>query len=474
MDEKVMAENLIRLLKGEKSATGTPTSYYAHGPTGIFAVAGADARVISTVVHPEGIGNVMPAFPSRFMYPLYPYLTGFQADSGSEPSTACADCVVAGIKKACYQTAVFGRYCRETKEFNVNTIGQMRDRLEPTDLRLLNPVGPDLKLVPAVTKQDPLANEIAQAMTEVGISFERLLAQQIWQGNPANNVGTGYVEFPGLEILVGTGKVDALSQTSCPSLDSDVKDFNYGDVCTATTPGIVEALTYLYRYCAKNARTMNLDPVDFRWAMREELFYELTSCWPCSYISFRCGVTDTAQIDVQPQLNANDAITMRDSMREGRYLLVDGKRIPVILDDGITEETDADSANLNAGEFASDIFLLPFSVKGNVASLYMEFFDYQPGYAQLQSGPGDMFSKDFFSSDGGMFSWTKSRINWCFLWLAETRPRIRLATPQLAGRLQNVKYVPLQHTRQPFPDDGYFVDGGLTTRSAPSYYNEWD
>ena len=46
--------------------------------------------------------------------------------------------------------------------------------------------------------------------------------------------------------------------------------------------------------------------------------------------------------------------------------------------------------------------------------------------------------------------------------------------PWLAARLQNVQYCPLQHTRQPFPDDPYFVDGGRTSRPGPSFYDIWE
>lgn len=469
-----LAAAIIRQSMATKEVTGTPTSYYTHGPGGIFAVAGAERPVISTHVMPTGLLSVIPAYGTRFMNPLYPYLTGFQDDTGTNPAGVCDDCIQAGIKKACYQTAQFGRYCRETKEFDVNRLAQLRDRSEPTDLRLINPVYAGNKLTPAISNQDPLANEIAQAMVEVGISFERLLSQQVWVGNPANNnVGGGYREFPGLEILVATGKIDALTQTSCPSLDSDIKDFNYKDVCDLSGTNIIETLTYGYRFVSKLARTTGMEPVDLRWVMREELFYELTSCWPCAYYTYRCWVPDTANIDAVPSVEAEQAVKLRDDMRNGRYLLVDGRKVPVIFDDGITEETDADSAQLNAGEFASDIYLLPFSVRGNIATLYMEHLNYTAGHAQLASGPGAMFANDYLVTDGGMFSWTKSRQNWCFLWLAAIEPRILLRTPHLALRVQNVKYEPLQHTRQPFPDDGYFVDGGITTVTERTLYGDW-
>lgn len=456
-----------------KNVTGTPTTHLLHGNGGLLATPGVDQAIFASVVQPEGILSVLNWFDSVLQSPLFSIITGVRDDTGTERATDCGDCLVAGIKKVCTQVAQFGKYCRETREFNVNTLGARLNRHDPDDLRLVNPIFSMDKLSPEVGRLNPLANDIAQAFVEVAISFQRLLARQLWIGNPANNVGTAYMEFPGLEILVGTGKVDALDNTSCPSVNSDIKEYNYQDVCTGS-PSIVEVLTYLYRYLAKNARTMALDPVDFRWVMREELFYELTSCWPCSYLSFRCSVADGARIDPIPQFDTTEAIRMRDAMRNGRYLLVDGKQIPVLLDDGIPEDTNTNNANLQPGEFSSDIYLLPFSAMGGrVPTLYGEYFDYRVGQSWLQQVPGNVGLNNYFASDNGKFSWTQSRLNNCILWLAEIQPRIILRTPYLAGRLNNVKYVPLQHTREPFPEDGYFVDGGRVTTSTQTYYSEW-
>jgi hypothetical protein len=456
---------------GNKGATGTPTTYYAHGPAGLFSTCGVEQDVISSVVTPQGILAYMLAYPNVNMYPLFQYITGFRDDTGNEPDAVCDNCKTAGLKKGCLQTAQFGRYCRETRELSVERLYQRNNRGEMDDLRLINPVFNGTNpLVPARTNQDPFKSEVAQALLEVGVSLERLLSRQVWIGNPTNNSGTGYLEFPGLEILVSTGKVDAISNTSCPSLDSDIKEYNYQDVCTGA-PSIVEVASYLYRYLSKNARTMNLEPVDFRWVMREELFYELTSCWPCSYTTYRCSNTDTAgRIDPVGTFDAAQMVKFRDDMRNGRYLLVDGKQIPVILDDGIPEDTATNNANLNPGEFSSDIYLLPFSVRGGIASLYMEFVDFSKTQPDINLAG---FNNDYQVTDGGKYMWIKDKVRGCFLLQAVIRPRVILRTPHLAGRINNVKYTPLQHTREPFPSDGYFVNGGVVERSTPSYYSEW-
>lgn len=460
---------------GQKHTTpsGTPTTNYMHGPGGIFGVSGLERDLISTRVHPIGLAGMLQAQGSQRMNPLFPYLTGFQADSGSDPDGVCDDPQVAGPTKSCIQTAQYGRYSRMTKEIEVNRVGQQTDRGEFLDLRLLN--DPLLRDMGGLTSMNvagspDLTREVLQAFVEVGVSMQNILSTQLYVGNPTNNsAGGGYAEFPGLDILIGTNKVDAITGTNCPSLDSDIKDFNYG-LITENDPDIVEVITYMWRFLRHNASRMGFNPVEWAMTMREELFYEITSVWPCSYLTYRCTFRDGGFERVN--VDAGDAVAMRDNMREGNYLLIDGMRVPVILDDGIAEETDADSANIAAGEFASDIYVIPLAVRGGFASTYWQYFDYNQG--PLTGARDGRYVEEFWT-DGGRFLWHKKPpVNWCVQWLTKIEPRVILLTPQLAGRIQNVRYAPLQHTRDPFPGDPYFVDGGETSRAGPSLFSDWN
>ncbi len=125
---------------GIKHATpsGTPTTNYMHGPGGIFGVSGVEQDVISTRVQPRGLAGMLPAQGDIKMNPLFAYLTGFLADTGTDPDGVCDDPQIAGLTKACLQTAQFGRYSRMTKEIELNRVGQQTDRGEFLDLRVLN------------------------------------------------------------------------------------------------------------------------------------------------------------------------------------------------------------------------------------------------------------------------------------------------------------------------------------------------
>ena len=455
--------------------SGTPTTNYMHGPGGIFGVSGLEQDIISTRVQPRGMIGELPAVGSMRTNPLYGYLTGYQDNTGTVADGVCDDPETAGPAKSCIQTAQFGRYSFMTKEIEANRVGQQTDRGEFLDLRLLNDplLQPEGGLLAQNIPGSPnLRREVLHAFVEVGVAFQNELMPQLYIGNPANNsAGGGSKEFPGLDILIGTNKVDALTGINCPSLDSDIKDFNYGLVDEVGTSDIVEFVTYMYRFLRHNADRMNFNPTTWVIAMRDELFYELTAIWPCSYLTYRCAFRDSAG-NQRVNVDAGDQIQMRDDMRQGSYLLIDGFQIPVVLDDGIAEETDADSALIEAGQFASDIYFIPMTVRGGRVVTMMQYLDYQQGAMEAIS---DGRATGDFWTDGGRFLWHKKPpLNWCLQWLAKIEPRVVLLTPQLAGRIQNVRYAPLQHTRSPFPSDPYFVDGGETSRTGPSLFSDWN
>lgn len=313
-------------------------------------------------------------------------------------------------------------------------------------------------------------NEIMKILFEFGVSINRLLSRQIWTGNPGNNsAGDGYKELVGFDTQISTGKVDAETNTACPSMDSDIKDFNYGRVDEAT-PDIINVLTYMYRFVRSIARKSNLNPVTWAFVMREELFYEMSAIWPLSYLTQQ-DVVHLAAVD-RLVVDARSAVSDRDEMRQNPHLLIDGIRIPVIFDDGITEETDADSVLIPAGEFASDVYLVPLTVLGGTPVTFMQYFQHDNDQIQSVLNQGRLGGQ-VWTTNSGAWIWTAERARLCVFWEGKVEPRLILRTPQLAGRLQNVRYAPLQHTRQPFPDDPYFVNGGVTERTGPSYFNDW-
>lgn len=454
---------------------GVPSIPNLHGPNGLWSVPGVERDVISTRIQPVGLAGAIPARGTNILNPLFPYLTGFLPGTGANPNGVCDDWPVAGPMKNCLQTADFGRYGRMTREIDITQPGRQINRGEFMDLRIVNDplISPGINSNGIVTPGGSanLTQELLMRFVEVGIEFQNLLSKQLFTGNPANNTGGGgYKEFPGLDLLIGTNKKDAITGALCPSLNSLVTDFNYRRV-NDTTAGadIVRTISYMMRILRSNADRMNLSPVQWTIVMREALFYELTAVWPCSYMTYGCQLRATP--DQVLTLDGGDMINMRDAMRNGRYLLMDGVQVPVVFDDAVFEATSTTTNRVSAGSFASDIYFVPMTFRGGMAGIYWEYIDYTQTMATAAQGN----IQQYFWTDGGRYLWhAKPPKNFCAQWLTIIEPRLIFPVPHLAAKLRNVQYTPLMHTRDPFPTDPYFVNGGVTARNtAPSFFADY-
>jgi hypothetical protein len=280
-------------------------------------------------------------------------------------------------------------------------------------------------------------------------------------------VGGGYKEFPGLDLLISTGKIDALAGTLCPSLDSDIKSFGYRDIGSTVDPDIHRVLSTMMYILETRAMQQNLSPVEFAIVMRPQLFWELTRVWPLQYNTDRTGLTPAGLDNLYLEM-----VRMRDAMRNGSYITINAKNYQVIQDGCIMEENRAVNGAIPIGGFASDIYIVPLTCRGGtLQTMYWEYKDYaQDVIPQLQGLP------QWFWSDGGAFLWSMQAPKvWCIDLIAKTEPRLILRTPQLAGRLTDVVYTPLQHTNDVLPSQYYHVNGGVTTgRPFPSPYSEWN
>ena len=233
---------------------------------------------------------------------------------------------------------------------------------------------------------------------------------------------------------------------------------------------IVEYLSSLMWYLNDVAESTGVTPVQWVIAMRKGLWHELSAVWPCRYNTYRCSVRDTSSIDAVPQVDAADMTLVRDAMRNGNYIDVEGVRYPVITDTGIHEMTPADNANILPGQYASSIYVIPLTITGGFQATYMEYVDYRAAQADVNLLRG----LQNFWTDNGFYSWAFNDKRWCYDLALKVEPRVVLRTPQLAGRIDAIRYSPLQHERDTDPSSSYFKDGGVSLRgglSAP--YAVW-
>jgi hypothetical protein len=468
--------NPFNLGSGQKhDATGNPiTVGFNHGPGGILTFPGVDPTLFHTMYGNASILGMLPTMPSVYTNPTYMTLTGVGDDEGNEKDEVCDNAPVAGLLAGCMLTSVFGRYERATPELELNRLGQRNDRADPLDLTLVgSPIASsgifNTGAQGAQAPADVLVNEVSRKFWERNISLWRLMSRQLWIGNPANNsAGGGYKEMTGFSVLVNTGHVDAETGAACRNLDSLIVNANYQRI--DASDGLVAMVTSVYHNLYRKAELSGILPVRWVIAMRSQLFYELTNIWPCSYLSFRCStVLDiTGGNHMRGNIDAQDAIRFRDEMRAGKYLLIDGQRVEVVLDEGIPESSNTTNSSVTSGCFSSDIYFIPMSVTGGRAVTFLEYFDY--GNPSLMSALGDGMT---IGRREGAFLTTMRQTNWCLVWQTKVEPRLVMRTPWLAARIQNVMYCPAIHDPDPFPGDPYFVNEGRTSRAGPSLYSHW-
>ena len=435
---------------------------------GVFSVPGTDRDVFTAHIRPTGISNVLPLIPGNEDNPRYATLTGFTATTGARPTDPCDDSPQ-GFMKGCYLTARFGRDSQDTQTIEFDQLKRKANRGVFDDLILHGRVLGMTDLTPSGMDEGQMLNIITMSeMIGAAVQMERDLVSQMWQGSVANNTaGGGYKEFPGLGVQIATGQVDAETNQACPSLDSDVKEFNYNDVC-GTSPSIVEYLSMLEWYLRHNARRMGFEPATWVIAMRPELWEELTACWPCQYNTNRCAnaIIGTGSRTV---IDGGEMVAARDAMRAGMYIDINGRRYQVVEDDGIFEHNSTNNANVAAGSFASSIYMVPVTVSNGFPVTYRQHVDYRLGGDDVNLLHG---LQDFWT-DRGVYSWAIENQKWCYKLSLKTEQRVVLRTPQLAGRIDHVLYSPLQHLRQYDPDDPYHADGGVSIRTTSQSYAVW-
>jgi hypothetical protein len=325
------------------------------------------------------------------------------------------------------------------------------NRADFTDLILKGRLLGLTDLIPSGLNESGVLDVLTQAeMVIVGVNTERALGTQIWQGS--HRIGT---QFAGLDSQIATGQVDADTGVTCPALDSDVKNYAYHSIDST----IVELVGSMEWYLFNNSVTMGLDPTEWVVSMRPELWFELTALWPCAYNTNRCSsaVAANSQVVIDGRENTRD----RDAMRQGMYIDINGRRYNVVLDTGIFEHNSTNNANLVPGEFASSLYMVPLNIVGDFPVTYREYVDYRkaaPDIALLNN------MQTFFWTDSGMFSWALEQVKWCYKLALKTEQRVILRAPQLAGRIDSIKYRPTQHLRSPDPASPYFKDGGVSTR----------
>lgn len=463
---------LARLMAGQgvrlKDAATSPLVVSPHGPDGLLSTYGLDPAIFNAMAMPlPGLEARLPVRRSQFRNPKFGILTGQTAATGSEPTAACATPRRPGNLKICWQTWDFGRFTMETQVVRVDNAGQLIDRSEFLDYRIVGNPWADLPSAApqAANPQQALRNKYAKAMAELWTDMEREYRPVFWTGNPANTSGSeGYIEPYGLDRLVATGYRNGGGGELCPAADSYVSTALAGQTVQSNGALVVNQIVEGYRVRIKYLAEQLRLSLTGAFVMRYGLFRALTSIWPCVYDTYRC-VTAAPGDNATIFVDGREQERMRQEMRAGMFLLIDDERVPVIIDDSIPESI------LN-GSAQSDLYFVPLTVNGEPA-LYLDYFDFRgPEGAQSiinEMGPAGAASYAV-SNDGRYLFHFLPPTYWCTQVAVVTYKRIILRAPFLAAKWTDLRYTFTVHEREYDPNDPYyFVNGGVYQPDTPPY-----
>ncbi len=478
------------LQQGQKHDPATnPVGPYNYQNGGLFAQPGMDARVFSAMAIAEnGLIDALPiirtpvdggfgGITSPFFNTFTGVTQGAAESVSNQPTEPCDEGPSGGLLKLCTLTAQFGRWRFSIDPIDLETVGDLSP-YATTNLQLVNPMSVDGFGTPAMASantRDIFRNTFIQRAFASAYSAKRLFSQRLYSGNPSNSSASNYwKDITGLDIFINeNNKRDAFSSNLCTALNSDIKDFGY-DRIGGTGRDIVRYFDSVFGWLDWNASRMGLNPVEWVIAMRPELFDELVMIWP-----IRQYQEALAQIALftNGSLNvpASETIAMRDEMRNGRFLTIRGRRVRVVLDEFIPERGPTQTPLLVNGQYGSDIYIVPLTVRGGIPVTYIQPYDMSNAIAEAIVNVSGQQAVGTFTSDGGLFRWYVYSRAGCLSWSFATRWRLLCHTPQLGARITNVGYQPLQHFRSSDPTSSYFADGGRTNsgQNPVKLYTDW-
>lgn len=426
---------------------------------GIFSSPGVRPERYSAMARPRSLARLLAPEPSEYFQEILEIMTGATSGSGTNATDFCANPPTPGQLKTCQQIYKFGKWYMKSTLNSTPTIGQLRSRADIPG-RILN-AGPTANpLIPDIMYQiTDTRSHLQEALFMVGVELERGLERVLISGNNAlssTNTQLGFIsEFTGLDGLIKTGYVDAVTSRACPAADSDVISFNAAIGGTdSKSRTITNVVSDLYYAIQDRAVQVGMEGVEHAFVMRKELFRVLTDTYANNYATTRFTLGSAANPLMQDATATN---ALRLQMLNGQFLMVEGQEIPVIFSDGIPLDRAA------ANSYTSDVYFVPLSWQGR-RLLRLEHFKMDNQYATEYAG--FVNADKYRVINNGLFRVGYRSTGLCDEYHFAMQARLILDTPFLAGRIDNVTFSYYADTRSAYPSETYlYVDGGVTYRS---------
>jgi hypothetical protein len=433
---------------------------------GLLSRPGAEPGMFGTTIQPDGMWmSALMTAPSEIWIPEYDILTGVRDCDGDNATGFCGDAPTAGFGKLCTHSSRFGEFFMRTRQVEINKIGGRINRAD-MDKNLLNnpsvyPLMPDV-----VNRARNINTQLGMNIFTAGVTVHRWMARAIFHGvygTGGANAYCGFIkEFDGFDRLIRTGYLDLDSGNHCSAADSKIIDWESTECCDALNGyTMVDLMSWLMNYLMTKADDQNITGTRWVLAMNPNLFNALVECWPCDYNTYGC---DPNGSNNERNMSASELNMMRNAMKQGSYLLVNGMQFPVWKTSAI-EQTAYDVG------FRSQIYVIPLASMG-IRTTYLEWFHQANSQIMEYIGQGNVH---YSTMNNGLWAWTERQEGFCHEYYFGAQPRLVMRTPWLAARIENVVYqAPFDlYTDSPYPSEPYHHDGGRYYTSGAYYGGDW-
>lgn len=454
---------------GEKHDTSAaaPTAQALHGAYpgnaaqyGLFTQPGVRPGMWNGTARVDSIGSMIPMMSSEYLNEIIEISTGVTAGSGNNSTNACAVGPKAGDLKVMSQVYTFGIVHLSTRIDDITQIGMKKNRAD-VPREFYNQAALDNSWLPQVPGIEGLSksdSRLRAAMYTLGVELERNISPVHFVGvaGTEDNAYRGVArQWAGLDNLIKTGYTDSVTGLLAPKADSIVQTFNALISGTdALGRDVVEAVSDLWFGVNAQADALKIGGVQWAFVMRPDTFKSLTEVWACSYLTYRCSGTATEPVNQ----NASDIYAARTSMMNGKYLLIEGVQVPVVLDSSIARGVAGNNL------YISDIYLVALSAGGQPL-LRGEYFPMDNSEAEEFASFAGLANAETTTLNGGLYRVFKRVTGGCYEYDFFARPRLILDAPFLSGRLDDVRYSSFFKQVDAVPGMSYYQNGGTSYRT---------
>lgn len=467
--QKMIDIGLISVGSKHDVSSTTPVAQPMHGvypnnssQLAPFTAVGARPGMFNATARVRSIGQRIPLKKSTYRQEIIDIMTGVTAGTGNNVTNACAIGPKQGALKTCRQVYSFGAIHMSTQVVDITQVGKRLNRAD-VPRELWNQASVDNPWLPqfdGITGLSSTASQFRANMFAFGVNLEWAISPVHFRGvaGTEDNTFRGIPrQWAGLDALYKTGYADPTGAL-CTALDSDVVTFNTNMTGTDSFGRtIVEALTDTIFGRREKARMLGMGGVTWALVMRTDAFRALTEVWACTYNTYRCAVNTSNGYALN--IDAAGINAFRDDMFQGEYLLVNGERIPVILDDSIARDVRGNNA------YKSDIYLAPLNWQG-MDLLYAEYFDQNNPEALEYANAFGFSGSNTITLNDGMYRVFRYETGGCREFDFWGEVRIIQDAPFLAARIDDVWYNSYYKQTDAIPGQSYHADGGVSYRTS--------